>query len=48
MMWEALRRLGEGWAGAETYVCEDLEQGVHFPAVGGYCSDRGLPGGVGV
>ena len=48
MMWEALGRLREGWAGAETCVCKDLEQGVRFPAVDGYCSDGGLPGGVGV
>ena len=48
MVWEALRRLGEGWAGAETCVCEDLEQGVRFPAVDGNCSYGGLPGGVGI
>ena len=46
MMWDALGRLGEGWAWAETCVCEDLEQGVCFSAVDRYCSDGSLPGGV--
>ena len=48
MMWEALGRLEEGWAWAETCVFNDLEQGVRFSAVDGYCSDGDLPGGVGV
>ena len=43
MMREALGRLGEGWAWAETCICKDLEQGVRFSAVYGYCSGGGFP-----
>ena len=46
MMWEAMGLIGEGWAWAESCICKDLEQGVRFSAVVGYCSDGVLPGGV--
>ena len=38
MMWKALGWIGEGWSGAETRICKNLEQGIGFSAVDGYCS----------
>ena len=39
MMWKALGRIGEGWAGAETRIRKNLEQGIGFSAVDKHCSD---------
>ena len=39
MIWKALSRIGEGWAGAKSCICKDLEQGIGFSAVYGHCSD---------
>ena len=47
MMWKALGQIGEGWAGAESCIHKDLEQGIGFSAVDGHCLDGVLPGGVG-
>ena len=47
MMWKALGQIGEGWVGAKSCICKDLEQGIRFSAVYGKCSDGVLPGSVG-
>ena len=39
MMWKALGRIEEGWAGAESCIRKDLEQGIGFSAVDGHCPD---------
>ena len=47
MMWKALGRIGEGWAGTKSCICKDLEQCIGFSAVYRHCSDGFFPGGVG-
>ena len=47
MMWKALGRIEEGWAGDESCIRKDLEQGIGFSAVDGHCSDGVFPGSVG-
>ena len=29
-MWKALGWIGEGWAGAKSCICKDLEQGIGY------------------
>ena len=47
MIRKALGRIGEGWAGAESCIRKNLEQGIGFSAVDGHCADGVFPGGVG-
>ena len=46
MVWKALGWIREGWAGAKTRICKNLEQGIGFLAVDRHCSDGVCPVGV--